>query len=68
MLIETEGGGTVTTTLADADFVLSAVLVAVTENVPCEAPAVYNPDGVMVPPAAVQETALLGEPLIIAAN
>jgi hypothetical protein len=68
MLIETDGGGTVTTTLAEADFMLSTVLVAVTENVPAANPAVYNPFGVIDPPVAPQETALLATPLIIAVN
>ena len=34
MLTATTGGGEVTVTLAEADLVLSATLVAVTENVP----------------------------------
>jgi hypothetical protein len=68
MLIETDGAGTVTTTLADADFVLSAVLAAVTEKVPAVDPAVYSPLEEIAPPVAVHETALLATPLIIAVN
>lgn len=55
-------------TLADADLVVSCVLVAVTENVPAAVPAVNNPAAVIDPPVARQETAVLVTPLIIAVN
>jgi len=40
MLTATTGGGAVTVTVAEADFVLSATLMAVTTNVPAVAGAV----------------------------
>ena len=57
-----------TVTTAEADLVESAALVAVTVYVPAEDGAVYNPPLVTVPPEAVQVTAVLVVPLIVAAN
>ena len=55
-------------TTAEADLVESAALVAVTVYVPAEAGAVYKPPPVTVPLVAVQVTAVLVVPLIVAAN
>jgi hypothetical protein len=53
------GGGAVTLTVAEPDFVVSATLVAVTVSVPAVAGAVYAPDAVMLPSEACHVTALL---------
>lgn len=63
------GGGVVdTATVAKSDLVLSAWLVAVTVKVPADPGAVYNPEDEMVPPVAVQFTAVLDVPLTLAVN
>jgi hypothetical protein len=53
------GGGAVTFTVAEPDFVVSATLVAVTVSVPAVAGAVYAPDPVMLPSEACHVTPLL---------
>jgi hypothetical protein len=58
----------VTVTVADADLVVSATLVALTVNVPVVAGAVYTPELETVPPVAVQVTDVLLEPLTVAVN
>src|SRR5438067_2474240 len=68
MLTATGGGGPVTVTLADADFVLSATLVAVTLYVPAVAGAVYRPLLETVPPLADQATAIFVVPVTAAVN
>jgi hypothetical protein len=61
--------GAVTLTVAEPDFVLSALLVAVTVSVPACAGAVYSPAEVMVPKAAFQVTEVLEVvPLTVAVN
>ena len=50
------GAGAVTVTVADADLFDCALLVAVTVSVPAFAGAVYSPDELIVPRAAVQVT------------
>ena len=67
MLTETTGGA-VTATDAEADFVWSAVLVAVTVYVPAVLGAVYRPVEETVPPLADQVTAVLLEPVMVAVN
>jgi hypothetical protein len=57
-----------TVTVAEADLVESALLVAVTVKVPAEAGAAYSPALVIVPLVAFQVTAVLVVPLIVAAN
>jgi len=52
-------GAAVTVTTAEADFVVSATLVALTVAVPALAGAVNSPDGVMLPNEAFQVTDLL---------
>jgi hypothetical protein len=51
-------GGAVTVTVADADFEVSAALVAVTVSLPAVAGAVYKPADVTLPSLAVQVTDL----------
>src|SRR5437763_1696281 len=54
---------------ADADFVVSATVVAVAVKVvPAVVPAVYRPAVEMVPPVAVQVTAVLDVPVTVAVN
>jgi hypothetical protein len=65
---DTGGGWVVTVRLADADFVRSATLVAVTVKVPAVLGEVYKPDAVIVPPVADQVTAVLLEPVTVAVN
>jgi hypothetical protein len=48
--------------------VVSAALVAVTVKFPAVLPATYNPVGEIVPPVALQVTAVLEEPVTLAAN
>jgi hypothetical protein len=60
--------GTVTVTAADADFVGSAALFAVTVYVPAVLGAVYRPEVDTLPPVAAQVTAVLLEPLTVAVN
>jgi hypothetical protein len=55
----TTGAAEVTVTVATADLLLSATLVAVTVNVPAVPGAVYSPLEETVPPLAVQLTAVL---------
>lgn len=58
----------VTVTVADADFVGSAALVALTVYVPAVAGAVYKPELVTVPPVALQVTAVFVVPTTLAVN
>jgi len=60
--------GALTVTVAEADLVLSAALVAVTVKVPALLGAVYSPLEEMLPPVADQVTAVLLEPLTVAVN
>lgn len=60
--------GSDTSTVADADLVESAALVAFTVNVPAAPGAVYRPEAVMLPPVAVQFTAVLALPVTVAVN
>jgi hypothetical protein len=60
--------GAETVTVADADFVGSATLVALTEYVPAVAGAAYRPDAETVPPVADQVTEVLLEPVTDAVN
>ena len=60
--------GTVTVTVAEADFVVSATLVAVTVYVPAVAGAVYRPAVVIVPPVALHVTLVLVVPVTVAVN
>jgi hypothetical protein len=60
--------GTVTVTVALADLVGSATLVAVTTNDPAAAGAVYKPAALTVPPVADQVTAVLALPVTVAVN
>ena len=57
-----------TVTLADADFVLSATLVAFTVKVPAELGAVYSPEAETVPPLADQVTLVFALPVTVAVN
>ena len=57
-----------TVTDADADLVVSATLVAVTEKVPAVTPALYTPDAETMPPVALQVTAVLDVPVTVALN
>ena len=68
IVIDTTGGAAVTVTVAEAFFVVSAALVAVTVNVPADAGAVYKPPAVMVPPVAVHATAVFVLPVTVAVN
>src|SRR5215468_7083743 len=54
------GGAAVTVTVADANFVGSALLVAVTVSVPVFEGAVYRPEELTLPSSALQVTALFG--------
>jgi len=58
----------VTLTAAEADLVVSAMLVAVTTKLPVLMGAVYIPPKEMFPPLAFQATAVLLVPLTLAAN
>jgi len=60
--------GALTVTVADADLVLSAVLVAFTVKVPAVFGAVYRPLDEMVPPVADHVTPLLLEPVMVVVN
>ena len=68
IVIDTTGGVAVAVTVAEAFFVVSAALVAVTVNVPAVAGAVYNPLAVMVPPVAVHVTPAFELPVTVAVN
>lgn len=61
-------GAAVTVTVAEADFVLSATLVAFTVKEPADAGAVYRPEAETVPPVAVHATAVFVEPVTVAVN
>ena len=61
-------GALLTVTVAEADLVESAVLVAVTVKVPAELGAVYRPAVEMLPPVADHVTAVLLLPVTVAAN
>src|SRR5438045_296193 len=67
-MLTATGGGAVTLTLAEADFVLSAALVAATVYVPAVAGAVYRPLLEIVPPVADQVIAVLVVPVTVAVN
>ena len=58
----------VTLTAAEADLVVSAILVAVTKKLPVLMGAVYIPPEEMLPPLAFQVTAVLLVPLTLAEN
>jgi hypothetical protein len=58
----------VTVTVADADLVVSATLVAVTVNVPAVFGAVYRPVDETVPPVVDHVTAVLLLPVTVAVN
>jgi hypothetical protein len=58
----------VTLTAAEADLLVSAMLVAVTTKLPALMGAVYIPPEEMFPPLAFQLTAVLLVPLTLAAN
>jgi hypothetical protein len=60
--------GALTLTLADADWVGSATLVAVMMNVPALLGAVYRPPAEIEPPVADHVTAVLELPLTVAVN
>ena len=68
MLTLIGGGGAATVTVAVANLVLSATLVARTVNVPAVAGAVYRPPVETVPPVADQVTAVLLVPVTVAVN
>jgi hypothetical protein len=72
MLTLTGAGGpddpAVTVTDAEAFFVVSATLVAVTVYVPAVLGAVYNPEPDTVPPLAVQVTEVFEVPVTFAEN
>jgi len=61
-------GAAVTVTLAVADFVESAALVALTVYVPAVLGAVYSPVGEMLPPFTDQVTLVLELPVTVALN
>jgi hypothetical protein len=69
-LMETTTGGAavVTVTVADADTLVSATLVAVTVYEPAVVGAVYKPEAEMLPPLANQVTAVLLLPVIDVLN
>src|ERR1700739_201487 len=60
--------GAATVTVAAADFVTSAALIAVTIKVPAVAGAVYRPLDEMLPPLADQVTLVMLEPVTVAMN
>ena len=60
--------GAVIVTLACANFVASATLVAVTVKFPATIPATYNPFAEIVPPVAVQFRVVFEEPVTLALN
>ena len=60
--------GEVTVTVATADLVESAALVALTVKVPAVLAAVYRPDELMEPPVADHVTAVLLLPVTLAEN
>jgi hypothetical protein len=64
----TETTGALTVTVAEADLVESAALVAVTVMLPALPGAVNRPDVEMEPPLADQVTAVLLEPVTVAVN
>lgn len=64
----TETTGALTVTVAEADLVESAALVAVTVKLPAVLGAVNRPDVEMEPPLADQVTAVLLEPVTVAVN
>lgn len=61
-------GAVVTVTVAEADLVVSATLVAVTVTLPVVLGAVKRPLAETLPPLADQVTAVLLEPVTVAAN
>src|SRR5690349_20986599 len=56
----------VTVTVAEADFVASATLVALTVYVPAVVGATYSPVELMAPPLVVQATPVLVVPVTVA--
>jgi len=67
-VIVTTTGGAVIVMLADAVFVVSAALVAVTVKLPGVPPAVYKPALETVPPVADHVTAVFVVPVTVAVN
>ena len=68
-LIDTEAAGAaVTVTVAEADWVLSATLVAFTVYVPAVVGAEYSPELLTEPPVADHVTAVFDVPLTVAVN
>ena len=66
--IDTATTGALTVTVADADLVESATLVAVTVKVPAVVDAVYSPLEETLPPVADHATDVLLVPLMLAVN
>jgi hypothetical protein len=66
--IDTDNVGALTVTVAEADLVVSAALVAVTVSVPPVLGAVYKPLEEIVPPVADQVTAVFAVPVTMAVN
>lgn len=64
----TDVGVAPTVTVAEADLVVSAALVAVTVYVPAVLGAVYSPALVIVPPVVDHVTAVFDVPLTVAVN
>jgi hypothetical protein len=62
------GPGAEIVTEAAADLLVSATLVAVTVKLPAVLPAIYKPVADIVPPIALQVTAVFEEPVTIAEN
>ena len=62
------GPGAEIATEAIADLVLSAALIAVTVKFPALFPATYNPVEEIVPPVALQVTAVFDEPVTLEEN
>ena len=62
------GAGALIVTAAFADLVWSAALVAVTAKLPADEPATNKPPEEMVPPVALQVTAVFEEPVTLAVN
>ena len=68
MAVPGGGAGAVIATDALADLVESAALVAVTVKFPAVFPATYSPVEEIVPPVALQSTAVFEEPVTVAEN
>jgi hypothetical protein len=61
-------GAALTVMVAEADLLVSATLVAVSVHVPAVPGAVYRPLLLMLPPEALQVTAVLVVPVTLAVN